>query len=664
MDNESHSSPETSRLSPDRYSKFGIKGFFSNMKIRSKIIVLGMMICTFFIVSTSVVTLMTARNLTQHSLQANQNFGDSVVTVAESALVGQAQYFLQGIAGQQSQNINSTLDEIRLKVLLLSYVVEDLFNNPEYSPVRRTIIARDESPIDGEFRGTYSLPAGTSRTPEIELEIDLLSNLVSVIPALAQDPIIADVLIVMESGVFYSYTAELLLPPYFDPRTSSWYTAAISNPDRVIFTEVTEVTQGGNYVKISAAKTISDNNDNLLGVISIGIKMDSLRDLVSNTRITEGGHSFIFDSTGRYIIHPLQGQECFELYPLETERGLDVPFAQAYINMMAGEEGFDFDIVDGSPYFLVYSPISVTGWSIGVLVPEIEILSSLIYFAAEANKLVYESYRTIAAMTGSTFIIFAVIFIISVLMVVLFSAMLTRTISTPIQKLAVEVSKIGKGEFEYRIPVESSDEIGTLAKNFNDMANSLQEYTQNILRLSHIKSELEVEAYTDALTSIFNRRHFIKIASRLADDLSARNENCFVVLFDIDHFKSVNDTYGHAAGDEVLKNVARVASENIRAYDILARYGGEEFILLLSDTYHQDAEKVVERVRVGIYELVSEYDGTSISVSASFGIAQVSPVNDLHSAIKLSDEALYDAKRQGRNRICWNRHNVEEYPKT
>ncbi|MBW7928006.1 MAG: GGDEF domain-containing protein, partial [Fimbriimonadaceae bacterium] len=125
-----------------------------------------------------------------------------------------------------------------------------------------------------------------------------------------------------------------------------------------------------------------------------------------------------------------------------------------------------------------------------------------------------------------------------------------------------------------------------------------------------------------------------------------------MVLIDVDRFKSVNDTYGHEAGDQVLKLVAKVIQGATREVDVLSRYGGEEFALFLPNTDMETAVKVSERARVALEEAVMDWEGTTLRVTASLGIAWATSEDlDLRVLTIQSDKALYAAKASGRNRV-------------
>jgi len=125
-----------------------------------------------------------------------------------------------------------------------------------------------------------------------------------------------------------------------------------------------------------------------------------------------------------------------------------------------------------------------------------------------------------------------------------------------------------------------------------------------------------------------------------------------VAIFDLDHFKAVNDTYGHAIGDAVLVEVSRRAKSLLRPADLIARIGGEEFALLLPDTAANDAQAVAERIRANIAEAPIDAAGTRLAISASFGVTTFAADSEsFENALSRADAALYTAKQGGRNRV-------------
>lgn len=177
--------------------------------------------------------------------------------------------------------------------------------------------------------------------------------------------------------------------------------------------------------------------------------------------------------------------------------------------------------------------------------------------------------------------------------------------------------------------------------------------SQQNVELKLMGTELENMSRIDAVTQVYNKRYFMDIAAIQAQRSMRLKNSCFIVMMDIDYFKKVNDTYGHTAGDKVLENVAQRMKHLTRPYDLIGRYGGEEFIMLISDLDKQALLNVVERIRLSISENPMEIEGNYINISASFGVADVTTLNDLDTGIKLADSALYTAKESGRNAVIF-----------
>jgi len=163
--------------------------------------------------------------------------------------------------------------------------------------------------------------------------------------------------------------------------------------------------------------------------------------------------------------------------------------------------------------------------------------------------------------------------------------------------------------------------------------------------------ELEKAAYIDALTGIYNRKHFSELADADIQRAARINQPIFTAMLDIDLFKKINDTYGHTAGDMVLKATAETIHQSIRTYDLLGRYGGEEFILLLAVAEEADIHKLAERIRKNIEHNVINYEGEEIRVTCSMGVARILEADTLKTAVVKADEALYAAKNAGRNQV-------------
>lgn len=166
--------------------------------------------------------------------------------------------------------------------------------------------------------------------------------------------------------------------------------------------------------------------------------------------------------------------------------------------------------------------------------------------------------------------------------------------------------------------------------------------------LRRVNVVLENQATTDSLTGICNRRKFLELLQTKIQEAKRYEIPLVLIFFDIDHFKLVNDTYGHGAGDSVLQELTRIVTGMIRQTDIFARFGGEEFIILVHNNDVRTGRELAEKIRFGVELHQFPQVGT---VTCSFGVAQFYPDDTPDSIIKRADDAMYSAKQAGRNRV-------------
>jgi diguanylate cyclase (GGDEF)-like protein len=167
-----------------------------------------------------------------------------------------------------------------------------------------------------------------------------------------------------------------------------------------------------------------------------------------------------------------------------------------------------------------------------------------------------------------------------------------------------------------------------------------------------MEEKLRELAMQDELTGLYNRRHFLELAESEIARVRRTGAPLSVAILDIDHFKRVNDYFGHAAGDRVLRDLAGSLRETLRGSDVPARFGGEEFVVLLTDTMLEGAVAVTERLRerVGRSEVQLGH-GRVARVTVSAGVAELAQGERLEGLLERADEALYRAKAEGRDRI-------------
>jgi diguanylate cyclase (GGDEF)-like protein len=170
------------------------------------------------------------------------------------------------------------------------------------------------------------------------------------------------------------------------------------------------------------------------------------------------------------------------------------------------------------------------------------------------------------------------------------------------------------------------------------------------LEISRLYEAVEDQATHDELTGIANRRAIVALLERELVRAGRLRTPCSIALIDIDHFKRVNDTYGHPAGDQVLKWVTEMIGKSIRPYDSLGRYGGEEFLLLMPGALPEAGMAVIERARTAIQGQDCLVDGKPVRITISAGVAASSEETDSDTLLRAADRMLYRAKQQGRNR--------------
>ena len=211
-------------------------------------------------------------------------------------------------------------------------------------------------------------------------------------------------------------------------------------------------------------------------------------------------------------------------------------------------------------------------------------------------------------------------------------------------------------------PLTSDGEItgcivarSTLEKLSKRDISYLEQLTrQSAITINRANTYSKVLQYAtlDALTNLNNRRQFeVRLKQEIATTKRQKNPLC-AMMVDIDFFKKVNDAYGHASGDAVLRTVASIIKEHLRESDIPSRYGGEEFAVLLPYTHIEEAKIVGERLRKAVETTPIPIDKKNINVTISMGLAEFSPQETGEDLFKRADSALYEAKESGRNRVC------------
>jgi len=202
--------------------------------------------------------------------------------------------------------------------------------------------------------------------------------------------------------------------------------------------------------------------------------------------------------------------------------------------------------------------------------------------------------------------------------------------------------------FEY---MQQSCTVGPL-RDENNKVNYIYITVQDVTDIAAYEKKLITTNTKDGLTGIFNRRYFETKLTEEFDRHVRYDRPLSLIMIDIDHFKKINDTYGHQAGDFILKKLATLIDERIRTIDIVSRYGGEEFCCLLPETTIDSAMALAEFLRIGVETEIFQFKDKRLRITMSQGVSEInSDVDSAEALLKLADDALYESKRMGRNRI-------------
>lgn len=316
-------------------------------------------------------------------------------------------------------------------------------------------------------------------------------------------------------------------------------------------------------------------------------------------------------------------------------------------------------LVDGAS-LLVLSPIRRSKLPVDDLYSDTASMPSgrpaelLGYAVVELSKAALERQR--AEMLGRMI----AITIASLLLAALLSTLIAASVARPIAHVSRVVDRIKGGELEARTKPAEAGVMASLAAGINDMAARIA-FTQEDLRqqvasataeLRQQKETAEQAARVDSLTGVANRRAFTEAAEIEVQRALRYGTPLSLILVDLDHFKSVNDRYGHHTGDAVLASFVRTLVEAVREMDIVGRWGGEEFVVLLPGIGCAEAVRAAERMRSTAADSRLYVQGRQILYTASFGVAEFNPSElSFYGFLARADAALYVAKDKGRNRV-------------
>lgn len=392
--------------------------------------------------------------------------------------------------------------------------------------------------------------------------------------------------------------------------------------------------------KRAFATVVSDNAKGN-GSLVASFSAQRLWRILSESKVGKKGYYIVINSEGEILFHP------------DLETWLTEPHKIAEI----GIKGFD-PKADGTKGIKFYTLSDNQAY-----------LANYVYDASyDFGLLSLQPKSEIDEQVASLLLVSKVMLATALIAILLISFWLYRKLVLPMGRFVQHTIEISEGDMEAPdIDVGNrQDEIGILAKHFNIMHHTIkrqiaelnahremleQEVQERTKELEEANKKLDLISRTDELTGLPNRRDMLRtIDNEIQRVTRSKKPFCFIFI-DIDHFKNVNDTYGHACGDEVLKHVSATIRNLLRKYDVLARYGGEEFLTLLPETDLEGAKIVAERFRKTIENTTVIFGKLSIKVTITLGVAQYDHALGADKSIQMADRALYEGKETGRNKV-------------
>jgi len=394
---------------------------------------------------------------------------------------------------------------------------------------------------------------------------------------------------------------------------------------------------------IMVAVPILDAGKKWIGTLGVAVPLTIISKKLSAIKLAKESYAWLADSNDLIVSHPIKSIVMKKT--LSLTENINFPGFYKIVRQTKSQNagyGRYRDVGINESKIVTFSKIDyLPGWNLFVTTKESEIFHNI--YAILYNVLI-------------TSIILMVVFLLLI-------SHLANRITRPIIQLTKDVKASASGTNSYLKMIDSNDEIGQLSKAFHDsfqkinlhtnhLENMVTHRTQEIsaknLQLSDQNNKLEELASKDPLTQLYNRRAFSALVDKEISRAKRHHFALTLVIVDIDHFKKINDTFGHNVGDDTLCRLADELTVNMRKENLICRWGGEEFVILIPETTSELVFKHMNEVR----EKISEMDFSPVEgLTFSAGMATIGVEESFKEWFQRADKAMYKAKESGRNRI-------------
>jgi diguanylate cyclase (GGDEF)-like protein len=382
---------------------------------------------------------------------------------------------------------------------------------------------------------------------------------------------------------------------------------------------------------INVGYPITDSAGNVIAVAFVAIDLEKLNSMAAATPLPENGFVAIVDRDGVILTrHPM----------IAGRVGNKIQSPQVLETVLSGRSGiFQMKATDGSERLWAYETVADNPDGVIPLRVLVSIPMNVVFAKADQvfirnliSSALAAALLLIAAWYGTEFFVLR-----------------------KIRALLDAASRVRAGDLSARTGLRyEGEELSQIGAAFDEMALTLQDRD---VRLKHVLRELSEQATTDPLTGLYNRRYLPDFFQRELERAARSATPVAAIMLDIDHFKRINDAFGHAAGDLVLTELAGLLKHHNRGSDMVCRYGGEEFLLILPGASLDGARQRAENIRTLIKNLELKYHDQPLGmITASFGVALFpDDAEGAQSLIHAADEALFEAKAAGRDRVVVRR---------
>ena len=423
-------------------------------------------------------------NMVDEFEQTNITLGINSAEISKNALLAQAEDYLYRLIEKQAQAANGQFYAVNRIVTQSAQYTQSLYENSSNFAGKK--MPRPDQTENGVACSKYFLVKGVTETPEIAKEVSALSNCEYMFaPFLANNDMLDNIYIGTESGISYRYSRSNLYNENYDPKQRGWYKAAMASPDKLVWLP-TYLDSYGNTC-ITAAMTYRDSSGKIAGVVASDVLLTSLIEDAMKLKIGDTGSCFILDADLNFIAHPKMNEPDFKT---ELTDHIESSFIDTLKSSAIGIRETSYE---GQNSYIAFSRLNETGWIFCASIETQEVIAPAVKAKADSDMLTERSQQQMQKLLFDIFRMFIVFFAITGIAVIMFSFAVSGTITRPIEELAVNAQDIGEGNFDHKISVRSKDEVGQLARRFNEMQDNLKNYLNHLKKITAEKERISTE---------------------------------------------------------------------------------------------------------------------------------------------------------------------------